>query len=198
MGADTSWVAILGAVAGVLASLRWFINDVRNFTNKPKLVISEGPSLRNWHFIGTTQVRRFVNFEVASKKGRTARRCVAKAIIIQHPANITHLEKEYTLHWADVPYSTLSTGAEPVDIGLEPRRLDIVFTVPNQSGKSWLAMPLALTAPGSVPQATLPQGEYILKVLVSCENGSGDAKTIKLISPDNWQDLQAEEVKNIR
>ena len=85
--------------------------------------------------------------------------------------------------------------AEPVDIGAEARRLDIAFTTSRHSGQTWLAMPLALAVPSKVPQAALPHGEYILEVLVSCEDGKGDAKTIKLISPNNWEDLQAEEVK---
>jgi hypothetical protein len=198
MNTDINWqlvLAIIGATAGLLASVRWLVNDIMNLTNKPKLVISHGPYAKNWQYLGTTQVRRFINFEVITKKGRTARGCGAKVTIIKHPDNVTHLEREYGLHWAGVPYSTLSTGAETVEIGAAPRRLDVAFTVPNQTGQSWIAMPIALTAPGQVPQASLPQGEYILRVTVYCENGRGDAKTIRLISPENWQDLQAEEVK---
>ena len=67
----------------------------------------------------------------------------------------------------------------------------------STSGQSWLAMPLALAVPDKVPQAVLPQGEYTLEVVVSCENGKGDTKTIRLMSPNDWQNLQAEEVKRI-
>jgi len=70
--------------------------------------------------------------------------------------------------------------------------LDVAFTVSQYSGQSWIALPLALAVPQKVPQAVLPQGEYILKVTVSCENGKGDVKTIKLISPGNWEELKAE------
>lgn len=195
---DINWqlvLAIIGAASGLLASVRWLVNDIMNLTNKPKLIISHGPYAQNWQFLGTTQVRRFINFEVTAKKGRIARGCGAKATIIKHPGSVTHLQREYGLHWADVPYSTLSTGVETVEIGEAPRRLDVAFTMPNHSGQSWIAMPLALTAPVQVSQASLPQGEYTLRVTVYCEKGRGDTKTIKLISPNNWQDLQAEEVK---
>jgi hypothetical protein len=41
-------------------------------------------------------------------------------------------------------------------------------------------------------QAILPPGEYKLKIVLSCINGRGTSKTIKLISPQNWTDLKAE------
>lgn len=198
MEANISWVAILGAVSGVLASLGWVVQYIRNSIIKPRLVISEGPYVANWHFLGTTQVWQFVNFEVMSKRGRTAYRCVARAKVIEHPNHVTHLNKEYALHWADVPYSTRSTGAEPIDIGSVQHRLDVVFRVLQHKGGSYFTMPIALSSPGSVPQAKLPPGEYVLEVKVSCENGRGDTKTIKVISPNSGQDLQAEEVNSMR
>ncbi|MFC1995054.1 hypothetical protein ACFLVK_01445 [Chloroflexota bacterium] len=83
-----------------------------------------------------------------------------------------------------------------MDIKTEAKRVDVAFTMSRLSGQSWLATSLALAAPGKVPPATLPSGEYILEVVVSCENGKGDAKIIKLISPNNWEDLRTEEVKD--
>jgi len=192
-----SWELILGAIgtaSGLLASLRWLTKDIGSLKQRPKLEICRTPDVKNWSFLNTREIRRFVTLEVRNKKSQTARRCVAVAEIIKHPNNVHHLAKRYALHWADVPYSTLSTGGEPVDIGAEPRRLDVAFTVPNHNGASWIAMPLALSLPGQIPQATFPSGEYVLKVHVSCENGSGDAKSFKLISPDNWQDLDMKEV----
>lgn len=201
MATDTSWVAIVGAVSGVSSLFIWLVNNIR----KPRLVMSE-PYVRQWSISmgNITNKWNFLNFEVTTKRG-LAIGCEAKAIIIKHPTNVT-LVKELLkegcgLHWADIPYSGRSTGVDRVDIGSAPQRLDVVFTVPTQSGQSNLAMPIALgtlwNSNISVPQAILPQGEYILKIKVSCANSKGDAKTIKLTSPNLWQDLQAEEVKGI-
>ena len=197
MEVDINWFAILGFAFGVAAVLRWIFHDIANFTNTPKLTISHGPFVVNWQSIDTEETRRFVHFEVISKKGRFAHQCTAKARIIKHPPDVTILQEEYSLHWADAPYSTVSTEAEPVDIRTEAKRLDVAFTTSFHSGQSWLAMPLALAAPAKVPQAALPRGEYTLEVVVSCENGKGDAQTIKIISPNDWQDLQAEKVNHL-
>jgi hypothetical protein len=202
MSTDVSWVAILGATSGVSAILLslfiWIFNNVR----KPRLLMSQ-PYVRDWSISGgnITKTWKFVNFEVTSKRG-LALGCEAKAIVSEHPNNVQligELIKEgYGLHWADIPYSGRSTGVDRVDIGSTPQRLDVVFTVSTQTGRSNLAMPIALStmwnSDKSVPQAILPAGEYVLKIKVSCANGKGDSKTIKLISPNNSQDLNAEEV----
>ena len=74
-----------------------------------------------------------------------------------------------------------------MDIRGEARRLDVAFTASQYSGQSWIALPLALAVPQKVPQAVLPQDEYVLKV-------QEDAVTIKVISPGNWEELKAEKV----
>ena len=195
MEVDLNWVAVIGAALGLAAVLRWIVHDITNFTSQPQLIISHGPFAINWQSIDTEEARRFIHFEVTSKKGKIARRCIAQARIIKHPQNVPILQERFPLHWADTPYSTVSTEAEPVDIKTEAKRVDVAFTMSRLSGQSWLATPLALTAPGKASPAALPPGEYILEVIVSCENGKGDAKTIKLISPNNWEDLRTEEVK---
>ncbi len=184
-------IGIFAAVCTIIGVLIRLLKHMTNLAGKPKLTLSHSPDVKNWHFLDTGELRRFVTFEVINTKGQTARRCVAKVRIMKHPAYVTHLQQEYPLHWADIPYSSLSTGAEPVEIGAEPRRLDVAFSIPSQAGKSWIAMPIALSFPGKIQQAELPQGNYVLKVIVSCENGQGDNKTVKLISTNNWQDLQA-------
>ena len=192
MEVDMSWFVILGFAFGFAAAVRWVFHDIASFLNRPKLIISHGPFAINWQSIDTEEIRRFVHFEVSSRKGRFVRRCIAKARIIEHPENVTILQKEYPLHWADTPYNMIGAEAEPVDIGAEVRRLDVAFTVSHHSGQSWMATPLALSVPDKVPQAALSRGEYVLEVVVSCENGKGDSAMLRLISPDNWEDLQAE------
>jgi len=188
------WVGIVGAVSGLSASVAWVLRAVR----RPKLKISGGPHAQNWHFQGTATVWRFVSLEVISSKGNTASRCVGRVSILRHPANVTILGREYAVHWADVPYSGRSTGAEPVDIWGVSQRLDVAFTTPNMSGQAMLAIPVALYSAWNystvIPQAVLPSGDYVLKVEVSCENGRGDTRVIRLTSPQQWQSLAAEEM----
>lgn len=194
METGTNWIAILGFVFGVAAFLRWVFHDIADTINRPKLIIRRGPYALNWTSLDTEETRRFIHFEVISRKGKTARHCLAKAKIIKYPENMPLLQEEYSLHWADVPYSTVGTEEVSVDIRGETKRLDIAFTVSYLDKQSWVATHLALAVPGKVAQATLPKGEYTLEVAVSCENGWGDIKTIKLTSPDNWESLQAEKV----
>lgn len=187
-------LAIVGAVSGLSAAIRWLLKDVSALKQRPELEIADNPDAKEWTFLNTGETRRFATVEVTNKKNQTAQRCVAVAEVIEHPDGLRHLQRRYPLHWADVPYSSLSTGAEAVDIGAAPRRLDIAFTVPSVNGESWIAMPLALSHPGRVPQATLPAGEYVLEIQVSCDNGKGDTRQFKLISPSQWQDLEVNKI----
>jgi len=191
MEVSINWLAMLGFALGIAACLRWVFYDISAFTSRPKLVISHGPFTINWQSIDTDETRRFVHLEAVSKRG-TARQCSAKAKIIKHPPGMTPLQEEFPLHWADTPYSTVSTEAEAVDIKDKAKRLDIAFTTSHLSGQSWLAIPLALTVPDKVPQASLPPGEYTLEVTISCENGRGDSRLIKVISMPDWEGLEVE------
>jgi hypothetical protein len=67
---------------------------------------------------------------------------------------VDHLEKSYNLHWADVDYSMKPTEAQPVDLGSDEQRLDVVFTDKgiDKSG-CWVAIPIALTNPSIVNHA---------------------------------------------
>ncbi|MFC1995055.1 hypothetical protein ACFLVK_01450 [Chloroflexota bacterium] len=77
MEVDLNWVAVIGAALGLAAVLRWIVHDITNFTSQPQLIISHGPFAINWQSIDTEEVRRFIHFEVTSKKGKIARRCIA-------------------------------------------------------------------------------------------------------------------------
>ena len=192
---ETSWeliLATIGAVTGILASLRWLVRDIHNHVNRPTLKISRSLDIKNWRFLDTGDTRGFITLEVTNKSNQTAHRCVATAEIVKQPAGVTHLQKSYPLHWAGLPYSCLNTGADAVDIGTESRRLDVAFTPPNDRDRAWIAMPFALSVPGKVGQAALPKGEYVLKIQVSCDNGRGDSMLVKVLSPTDWQDLTAE------
>jgi len=107
--------------------------------------------------------------------------------ILRKPENSVNLEPVYSLHWAGVDYTLQTTGAEPVDIGPEPRRLDVVFTQEGQSLMGcWIAMPIALSGMMVMNQAYLPPGEYYVEIQVRCENGKGDKAEFKITSPEVW------------
>jgi len=196
MNVDINWVAILGFAFGLAAFLRWVYQDIVNYTRMPRLTISHGPFVINWQSIKRNETRRFAHFEAVSRGG-VAHHCLARARILKHPAEVTLLQKEFPLHWADTPYSTVATGMEPVDIGAEARRLDIAFTVSSRSGACYLALPLVLAEPGKIPQATLPPGEYTLEIAVTCINGKGDTKVIRLVSPQEWEGLRAQAITRV-
>jgi hypothetical protein len=194
---NANWELILGIIGtatGLVASLRWIIKDIGNIVSRPALKMSKSVDIKNWNLADIGETRRFITIEVTNNKRQTAQRCVAIATIVKQPSGVTLLQKTFALHWAGIPYSALTTGAEPVDIGMEPRRLDVAFTTHNDKDRAWIAMPFALSAPGKVRQAALPKGEYVLKIQVSCSNGKGDSKLLKLLSPTNWQDLSAEQI----
>ena len=182
----------IGGLAG-LASFIWlFLKDINRFYRKPKLKITfqKDKDLRNYSFEDVPWTRRFANLHIKNKGKDTAKRCVAILKVITHPDNATNLEDEYAIHWAGVDYSLQTTGAEPVEIGPEPRRLDIAFTQQGQNlNGCWIAMPIALSGSLRRNQAYLPSGEYQIEIDVKCENGKGDKKKFKLISPNNWNEL---------
>ena len=110
---------------------------------------------------------------------------------IEKPSGTEHLESNYALHWAGVDYTAQTTGAEPVDIGPETRRLDVVFTDKNQIiHGSWLAISFALSGRIDRNQAYLPPGKYKVKIEISCENGRRISKTLLITSPEQWQELE--------
>ena len=109
----------------------WIVfKDILKFIRRPKLYMTfQRPHhLRDYTYVDTGWVRRIFTMHVGNKGRDTAKRCVATIHILQLPPETEHLEKEYALHWAGVPYTFQTTGAEPVDIGPELRRLDVFFT----------------------------------------------------------------------
>jgi hypothetical protein len=142
--------------------------------------------------------RKVATLEIRNKMKKTALRCVAKVEFQSWPLNVTHFERHYNLHWAGVPYSFITSGTEPVDIGPEGRRLDVIFTHANQDSQNtpgcWIATPMALSNPAQ-DQFYLPPGEYIIKIIVDCENGKGEKKIYKNDYALSSEKVTVEEVR---
>jgi len=183
----------IGGLAG-LASFIWLlIKDLVRFYQKPKLqiIFKKDKDLRTFFFEYTKWTRKFATLHIKNNGKDTAKRCVAILKILKKPQDAINIEDEYALHWAGVDYTLQTTGAEPVDIGPEPRRLDVVFTHQGQNiNGCWIAMPLALSGSLRRNQAYLLPGEYEVEIKVKCENGKGDKAKFKIVSPShNWEDL---------
>lgn len=182
----------IGGLAG-LASFIWLlIKDLIKFYRKPRMQItfSKDTGLWSWYFEDTGWRRKFATLNIKNNGKDTAKRCVAVMTILKKPGGAINVEDEYALHWAGVDYTSQTTGAEPVDIGPEPRRLDVAFTQQGQQMKGcWVAMPLALLGSLRRNQAYLLPGDYEVEIRIGCENGKGDKKKFKVTSPDNWEDL---------
>ena len=185
----------VGGLAG-LASFIWLlIKDLIAFYKKPRLGLTfeKGRDLRTFQFQDTGWVRKFATLHVRNKSNQTAKRCVANLKITRRPPQATNIEDQYALHWAGVEYTALTTGAQPIDLGPELIRLDVLFTEQGQSlSGCWIAVPFALSGSITNNQAYLPPGEYEAQIEVRCENGKGHKAKFKIVSPSAWDGLGME------
>ena len=189
-------LAVVGAATGVFSFIRLLIGDFLNLRKKPRLTIEFDPEedLRQWSVVGGKQLRKAATVHVRNRCKTPALRCVAVLSPVSVPQGVRLAEKEYVLHWADTDYTGHSNVAEPVEIGLERRRLDIALTVryseqhPPILG-AWIAIPLALSDPAVASQAYLPPGDYRFRLTVGCQNGKGASKEFFITSPETWSAL---------
>lgn len=168
-----------------------------NLRKKPSLTIEFDPveDLRQWSVLGGNRQQKVATVHVRNKRKMPASRCVAVLRTVSVPQGVTLSDKEFVLHWADRDYTAHSNVAEPVEIGLERRRLDVAFTVSviGQDGPpirgAWIAIPLALSHPAVTSQAYLPPGDYGFRLTVGCQNGKGASKEFLVTSAETWTAL---------
>lgn len=199
-------IITIGSILG-FSFIYVIIKDIIKFFKTPKLRIlrfNRNNDLRNFTFPNQPYLRRFANLHVRNVHNNTASRCVATMDFLNIPTDVQIRERQYTLHWADVPYSTRTTESQPVDVGPEIRRLDVVFTDSTSSVNGCLvSMPLALTNPNICPQAILPPGQYTVLIRVRCDNGKPTKGIFRIISPTissptDWRNLNFVELRGIR
>ena len=189
----------IGGLAGLISILWLIAKDLVAFFRKPRLSILPfdlSKDLRVFHYKDVGWIRKFANICIENSKIRVATHCVATLTFIRVPSNVSHLERQYYLHWADVDYSARTIEAQPIDLGRGQRRLDVVFTQDDQQMPGcWLAMPLALCQ--SQPdqnQAYLPPGKYEVQIVISSDNGRGDKRSYSITSPTQWSGLNMSEM----
>lgn len=176
------------------------IKHIIAFLRQPKLKIlpfDPDKDLRTWNYLNTKWERKVATLHIKNEKDQRAKDCVAILKILSRPPNVTHLETQYYLHWADVNYSIRTNAPQPVDILKGQRRLDVVFSQKDQQIPGcWIAIPVALSqAQPKQNQAYLPPGEYQVEVIISCEYGKGDKRKYKIISPEDWQSLNMNQIE---
>lgn len=199
-------LTLAGVVAGYLSFFRLLFGDLLNWGKGPRLAIEFDPveDIRQWSLIGgwgavgadqipRDRIQRVATVHVRNKRKTPALRCVAVLRVISAPPGVV-IEKEFVLHWADTDYTGHSNFAEPIEIGLERRRLDVAFTIRHEGQSpeirgAWVAIPLALSDPARASQAYLHEGEYRFKLSVECANGKGASKDFLVKSPGAWTDL---------
>jgi hypothetical protein len=189
MKVDLELIFKIGSLAGLASLIYLLIKDLAKYFRQSRLKItfSRDLDLRTFTFPDRNWVRKFATLHIRNTRRMTATRCVAVLRILRKPENALNLEPEYSIHWAGVGYTLQTTGAEPVDIGSEPRRLDVVFTQEGQNLMGcWIAMPIALSGMLVMNQAYLPPGEYNIEIQVRCKNGKGDKAKFKITSPEIW------------
>ncbi len=184
-----------GVIAGYLSFVRLLLGDVRGWCKRPRLEIGFNPTedLREWDLLGASRKQKVATVHVRNNRRTPALRCVAVLRPISAPPGVTIGKKEFVLHWADTDYTTHSNIAEPVDMGLERRRLDVAFAIhvdeqAPQAG-AWVAIPLALSVPARATQAFLAPGEYRFRLTVNCANGKGASMEFFISSPVTWTAL---------
>lgn len=191
-------LAVVGAATGVFSFIRLLLGDLVNLRKKPRLAIEfdQNEDLKVWSVVGGKRKQKVATVHVRNKRRTPALRCVAMLRLISAPPGVVLGQKEFVLHWADTDYTGHSNYPEPIEIGLERRRLDVAFAVlgeqfpavPSPEG-AWVAIPIALSTPAQATQAYLHKGEYRFKLAVECANGKGDSKDFFVKSPETWVDL---------
>ncbi len=186
----------IGGLAGLISFFYLAIKDFVKFWQKPELSISyrNDRDLRVFTYERDGFRRKFVTLHVKNTGKETAKRCVAIMNVLKKPTESSPVEEQYHLHWASVPISGLTTGAEPIEIGREVARLDVLFTQDNQEVPGcWAAVPFALAGNIGSNQMYFPPGEYVIEVLVTCENGKESRIQFKLTPPIQWDGLHIHE-----
>ena len=189
---DWSSFVDLGGLAG-FAALAWqAASTVRERRERAELQVRPLDAKRDlavWQVDNTPLKQKVFTLEVVNVGHRTANRCIARLNILQVPVGASVRDTSHPLHWAGTDYTTLDTGANPVDIGSEHRRLDVVFTRSTGHVGCWIATPLALSDINGAPQNHLPPGSYEAEVVLSCDRGRGCRVGLRIESPTQWSEL---------
>jgi hypothetical protein len=163
----------------------WFKDWLRYRLLMPQLLIGN-IGIKPWN--SGKWVRDTATVIVENKGNQKATNCIATLSILKKPNNAENLENKYQLHWArDGEYDPINVMEKPIDIpAFSFCRLDFLFTQKgfNHEG-CWLGTSWALFQnPPEINQFYLPPGFYEIELEIGYENGIGNNKKYKIISPE--------------
>jgi hypothetical protein len=199
---DVEGVKLVGGLAG-LASLTWqLIKEFIQAWRRPRLHIlpyhksgdvnvpeHKGPD-------GSTESRRYICLSVQNRGWRTARGCIAWAHA--EPVRGAGKTQSASLHWADSPivYSSTVSNLTAVDIlpRILPRRLDVLVATSNGVHPFYLCSPQALNG-NYFADSELAEGEYLINVFVTFEDGRLKKSKLRVALPETWCDARADNAK---
>lgn len=168
------------------------INSVRRFLRRPSLSFlpfDPNQNLGTWDLRGSVaRTQRVFTLEVRNA-GDLATRCIA-FLEVWPSSEGKGRAKLYPLHWADTEYAYRTSGADPIDIGPEGRRVDVLFTFAGQPVPGcWVGTNAALVAP--IPSGDyLAPGEYEAEVQVTATNAKPVKARFRVHSPQAWDSLE--------
>jgi hypothetical protein len=92
-------------------------------------------------------------------------------------------------------YSSTISNLTAVDVlpRILPRRLDVLVATSNKDHPFYLCSPQALNG-NYFEDSELVEGEYIIEVFVTFENGSLKKSKLRVTLPGKWDEARAENV----
>ncbi len=189
----------IGAVAGLVSFFWQAASAFQRWLHRPRIAIRPFDRERDLRTLelGENRYRRVFTLEVCNLRSHTAMRCVGVFTVTKWPGNLRLAEKRFPLHWADVDYSVDSSGAHPVDIGFDDRRLDVLFTIPGGPPGCWPGTAKALSLPNT-HQHYFPPGSYEAVLTLNSEGAKGITVNLAFSAPERWDEWEPTILKTSR
>ena len=183
------YIGLIGGIAGLLSALSVLYDRFIKWKRRPRLAyrFDITSDVKTWGigkpFLSQPKQRRMACIRIYNINNRNnADECEAVLSIGT---------QEYPLHWADTLYEAHSSSMARVSIGLNERRLDILFSERDQSGPGcMIASSQALASGFFRNQFYLHDTAAIIgRIIVSCTNGDGVIIPVKIISGNTWEEM---------
>lgn len=135
---ESQRVAALGRVGGTSLGGRSWSSQTGSRLHPEEVSFDKGRNIRLVEANDAGWMRVFAWVEVRNvQSGTTAADCIGLLRLIRWPRTFVVAWTEFSVHWADVPYSHRSVQPEPISIvGQSPHRLNIAFGHPPPKRKT--------------------------------------------------------------
>ena len=189
----------IGALAGLVSFFWLAAGAFKRWLHRPRIAIRPFDRQRDLRTLelGENRYRSVFTVEVCNLRSHTAMRCVGVLTVTKWPANVRLAEKRFPLHWTGVDHSVDNSGAHPVDIGFENRRLDVLFTIPRGPPGCWPATAKALSL-ADTNGHYFPPGSYEAVLTLKPEGAKGITVNLAFSAPERWDDWEPTILKTSR